>query len=336
MRKASTCAVQPSLQTLAVAAILVAFVSTHTPSAQAGTPVLHVLPWNGHKAAISLTFDDGDPSQWGTALPALDARGLKATFFLIGNNLPNKDVWVKAAQEGHEIGNHTMTHSHPKDFTAKQIADEASGAQKLLQTEIAPNVVTFAYPFTEVTPELKDAVKASHIGARGGWGASYYLKPTDTPDWFNIPSQATMTATPIDTYKNWIDTTESQGAWSVFMIHAIEGSTWYQPVPKKTFYALLDRLKADADIWVAPFGSVCAYWQAEKILEATVPSNQGHVHTYAWSVPSHCPKGVNLQVTLDDVGKPQLKQSGRLIKPNAAGVYTVSFDSGEFQVVSSS
>ena len=314
-----------------VAATVVASVLTNALSAQAGAHTLQVLPWNGHKAAISLTFDDGDPSQWETALPALDDRHLKATFFLICNTLPNKDVWVNAAKEGHEIGNHTMTHSHPKDFTAKQIADEVDGAQKLLQTEIAPDVVTFAYPFTEITPELKDAVAASHIAARGGWGPSYYLKPTDTPDWFNVPSQATMTASPIETYEGWIDTTVSQGAWSVFMIHALEGGPGYQPVPKTIFYALLDRLKDDR-IWVAPFGSVCAYWQAEKVLEAINPSSHGDVDTYSWVVPAHFPKGVSLQVRLEGVKKPQLKQAGSLIKPNVDGVYVVSFDAGELQL----
>jgi len=319
-----------------VRAVIVTSALTAAAAVQAAPPPINVLPWNGHKAAISLTFDDGDPSQWETALPALDARHLKATFFLICNNLPNKDVWVKAGQEGHEIGNHTMTHSHPKDFTAKQIADETDNARNLLQTEIAPNVVTFAYPFTEITPELKEAVRTSHIAARGGGGASYYMRPSDTPDWFNIPSQATMTATPIDVYDTWIDTTESQGAWSVFMIHAIEGSTWYQPVPTKTFYALLDRLKDDKRLWVAPFGSVCAYWQAEKVLEAVVASNRGNVYTYAWTVPPHFPKGVTLQVRLDGAHKPRLKQSGRLLKPNADGAYLLSFDAGEVEVTTSS
>ncbi len=37
---------------------------------------------NGAKGAVSLTYDDGLTSQLDHAVPQLDARGLKATFFL--------------------------------------------------------------------------------------------------------------------------------------------------------------------------------------------------------------------------------------------------------------
>ena len=37
--------------------------------AQTPFPQLKVVPWNGHKAATSLTFDDGDPIHLDVVIP---------------------------------------------------------------------------------------------------------------------------------------------------------------------------------------------------------------------------------------------------------------------------
>lgn len=65
---------------------------------------------HGAKAAIVLTYDDALKSQLDHVVPALDADGFKATFFL-SNVLP-EDVkrWRAVAAKGHELGNHTIFH----------------------------------------------------------------------------------------------------------------------------------------------------------------------------------------------------------------------------------
>ena len=70
--------------------------------ADPGSPAsFQVLPWNGSPAAFSLTFDDGDPSHLDVAVPELDKRGLKGTFFLIANQLPREEEWRKLPAAGH-------------------------------------------------------------------------------------------------------------------------------------------------------------------------------------------------------------------------------------------
>src|SRR6185437_9409438 len=56
-------------------------------------------PWpDGARAAVSLTYDDGLDSQLDHALPALEAAGLKATFFLTHENVGARTPdWVRAA-----------------------------------------------------------------------------------------------------------------------------------------------------------------------------------------------------------------------------------------------
>src|SRR6266478_107632 len=61
---------------------------------------------------IAMTFDDG-PSATLTPklLDILAARHIKATFFVIGENVTeHSEIVARAAREGHEIGNHSWSH----------------------------------------------------------------------------------------------------------------------------------------------------------------------------------------------------------------------------------
>ncbi|MDO5417964.1 MAG: polysaccharide deacetylase family protein [Lachnospiraceae bacterium] len=61
---------------------------------------------------IALTFDDGPHETWTPLLlDGLKERGVKATFFLMGENVEGKEEIVKRmAAEGHLIGNHSYCH----------------------------------------------------------------------------------------------------------------------------------------------------------------------------------------------------------------------------------
>ena len=61
---------------------------------------------------IALTFDDGPSAAWTPVLlDGLKERGVKATFFLIGENSDkNPEIVKRMAEEGHLIGNHTYHH----------------------------------------------------------------------------------------------------------------------------------------------------------------------------------------------------------------------------------
>jgi peptidoglycan/xylan/chitin deacetylase (PgdA/CDA1 family) len=66
---------------------------------------------------LTVTFDNGpEPSVTPLVLDVLARRGVRTTFFVIGNKLMNRDARAcaeRAHAEGHWIGNHTWTHSRP-------------------------------------------------------------------------------------------------------------------------------------------------------------------------------------------------------------------------------
>lgn len=67
----------------------------------------------GARAAVSLGYDDGLASQLDHVVPALNRRGLRASFYVPINSptVPGRqDEWRAAAAAGHELGNHSLFH----------------------------------------------------------------------------------------------------------------------------------------------------------------------------------------------------------------------------------
>ena len=80
---------------------------------------------------IALTFDDGpDPVATPRLLRLLAARGIRATFFLIGQRAARNPDVVRAIRDaGHEVGNHTWRHRNawllPPGAAAREIIEGA-------------------------------------------------------------------------------------------------------------------------------------------------------------------------------------------------------------------
>ena len=62
--------------------------------------------------AVYLTFDDGPiPEVTPKVLEILDKYGVKATFFMVGENIDkHPEVFEQVVKAGHAIGNHTCNH----------------------------------------------------------------------------------------------------------------------------------------------------------------------------------------------------------------------------------
>ena len=83
---------------------------------------------------IALTFDDGPhPEYTPRLLDVLAERQLTATFFVIGELAKRQpDLIRRIAAEGHELGNHTWTHSEPARTSPRQFLDEVRRTDELL------------------------------------------------------------------------------------------------------------------------------------------------------------------------------------------------------------
>lgn len=83
---------------------------------------------NTQEKVVALTFDDGPSPKVDSILSILNSEKVKATFFLIGNEiLQYPDETRKLIQAGHEIGNHTYSHTRmilkSPSYIKKEIED---------------------------------------------------------------------------------------------------------------------------------------------------------------------------------------------------------------------
>ena len=81
---------------------------------------------------VYLTFDDGPiPEVTPWVLDTLDRFGVKATFFMVGDNVrKHPDIYPMVVDRGHRIGNHTFNHIQGwRYWTKNYLANVAKAAE---------------------------------------------------------------------------------------------------------------------------------------------------------------------------------------------------------------
>jgi peptidoglycan/xylan/chitin deacetylase (PgdA/CDA1 family) len=98
---------------------------------------------------IHLTFDDG-PHPDGTLniLNILKSRGVSATFFLVGENiLKYPELALQIKSEGHQIGNHSYTHTNLFFKNNEIIKKEILETENILESIIGHRTHFFRPPY---------------------------------------------------------------------------------------------------------------------------------------------------------------------------------------------
>ena len=127
---------------------------------------------------IAMTFDDG-PSAALTPklLDLLATRHIKATFFVIGENVAERpEIVARAVREGHEIGNHSWSHPY-----FARLSDDAIRSQLKRTDEAIVNA-------TGVRPKLLRPPYGSITARQKRWihdelGYDIILWDVDPLDW---------------------------------------------------------------------------------------------------------------------------------------------------------
>ena len=113
------------------------------------------------KPMVALTLDDG-PTILGVsaALPALEKRGARATFFLIGEQVIQRPDLVRQIRAaGHEIGNHSFTHQWMMGRSAAFYDDEIRNTHAELIAAGAAPPALFRPPYGKKLWGLPAAVE---------------------------------------------------------------------------------------------------------------------------------------------------------------------------------
>ncbi len=101
------------------------------------------------KPEVALTFDDGPSVRFTPeVLAILKERGIKATFFLTGKeteeNLPQARMIVS---DGHQVGNHSYTHSNMALMGLARVGDEIERTDAAIRAASYEGEIMFRPPY---------------------------------------------------------------------------------------------------------------------------------------------------------------------------------------------
>jgi len=254
------------------------------PSSSALPPLEHRedFQWpEGKRAAISLTFDDARHSQIANGIPLLDEYGVKATFYVSLNRFEQDvEAWKAAAANGHEIGNHTLTHPCSGNFsfigeeralenyTLEKMRAELIESNAAIEELVGVTPVSFAYPcgqkYVGRGRNLRSYVPlvAEHFLSGRGW----------MDEWANDPAYcdtAQLMAMELDgktfeQIKEIIDRRLADGGWLVLAGHEI-ADQGRQTTQMATLRALCEYAQNPANgIWLDTVEAVTRHIQKQR------------------------------------------------------------------------
>lgn len=139
---------------------------------------IYYVEMNEKKVAFS--FD----ASWGAErtekiIEILKENDIKTTFFLTGFWVEAYPEYVKLiAQEGHEIGNHTLTHPHLNSLTGDEVRAELKRVEQMIERVSGQITSLFRPPFGEYSNQVIEV--ATELGYKTiQWSI-------DSLDWQNL------------------------------------------------------------------------------------------------------------------------------------------------------
>lgn len=232
--------------------------------------------WNGKKCAVVLTYDDALNINLDIVIPALDSLKLKGTFYLTGDSQAiSKRIpeWRLAAQKGHELGNHSLTHPcdaslqgrswvNPEKalniYTVNRAVSEIRITNTLLEAIDGKKERTFAFPCGDTkigSVNFYDGLKNDFVGARGVQSGFQHIKEVNLNDINCFGINGHSSEYMIDLVKKAIES----HTLLVFLFHGVGGEHSIN-VSAKAHKELLQFLKLhENEIWNAPMVDVAKF-----------------------------------------------------------------------------
>ncbi|MCK9602955.1 MAG: polysaccharide deacetylase family protein [Candidatus Omnitrophica bacterium] len=179
MRKIFKKIILPLLVVLAIIAFAVALFTVFFDQAvlvRKGT----IYRVGGTNKVVALTFDDGPSPEWTPKiLDELNKAGIKATFFMLGENVERyPEIARRVAEEGHEIENHTYDHRVLIYYKMDELEKEIKEAEKIIKSVTGKTTRYFRPPKAWLTGAEKKKLKEMGYGI--------VLWTLNSKDWVNF------------------------------------------------------------------------------------------------------------------------------------------------------
>lgn len=231
------------------------------------TSEMTAFPWpGGIRCAVSLVFDDARFTQIDKGIPLLNKYGVKATFYVSPERLLQRvGDWKQVVANGHEIGNHTMTHpctgnyafsrdNALEEYDLKRIAEEIDQANAFILAELNVKAKSFAYPCGQKFVGRGNNVKSyvPLVADRFLSGRGWLDEDSNDPRICDFSQLLCMESDgkSFEQLKALINKTAAEGDWLILAGHEMADSG-YQTTSLSTLEALCQYAQDTANgIWL--------------------------------------------------------------------------------------
>nr|POF01178.1 putative 30.6 kda protein in fuma 3'region [Quercus suber] len=150
--------------------------------------LFHVAPPN-NQPLLALTIDDAPSDFTNSILEILKANNARATFFVIGNQVPGREeILADIVRQGHELGNHAMHDEPSLGLSSSNLAAEIAQVDALIEAAYeAADTERGAHFFRPGSGVFSDRILdvATQAGYRTVLGSVYPHDPFISYSWIN-------------------------------------------------------------------------------------------------------------------------------------------------------
>lgn len=295
------------------------------------------------KSAFSLTFDDGLFTHTENVAPILNQYGFKGTFYVIPpflkETLPGiwrYGTWLDfqlIANQGHEIGSHTMCHYDLTSLKWGDIDEDSTLLYELYQSKIfieqkIPNkkCISLNYPYTYHNSFVDSAASLFYENGRT-LGQVANDSSLSGDEWFGLNAKIVEFGLPrnsveddlneLYTFLEWLQNSIQNHKWGMIIIHDVIPfyemdsllDSIYEPISTEWLTSLCDFLwtrSSTKEVWVETVGNISGYikeredasaqivYSSDKLIELNVTDDlDNEIYNYPLSAYVKIPDNWN-------------------------------------------
>lgn len=250
------------------------------------------------KSAFSLTFDDGLKTQFDNVMPILAQYGFKGTFYVLPPYLAEDNQptiwrygrWIEfqaIANDGHEIGSHTMQHYDLTSLLWGDVNDDSTLLYELYQSKIfieqkipTEKCISLNYPYTLHDSIVDSASKLFYENGRTLGQVPNDLSLSES-GWYGLKAKVVSFNDPrnsvdndldeLYTFLDWTQNSIDNHKWGIIIIHDVVPFSQlqelisqgvYEPITTEWLGWLCDWLVSRSlnnQVWVETVGNITRY-----------------------------------------------------------------------------
>lgn len=175
----------------------------------------------------------------------------------------------KFAANGHEFGNHTISHPRLAVLDEENMLYELEKCREEILNQLGPNhtfsaecpfgtenerVMQYAY---KVHPALRNRMPEPFLEELNRWNKNTpYSSDKEYVQWQRGPLKKTT----VELMKSWVDTLlVHDNVWLVLTFHGVDGVGWEAKPHEELQEYFTYMKKSESDLWIAPFRDVTKY-----------------------------------------------------------------------------